>query len=231
MAEAYLRDTKVAASTDDRYQVVVHVDSKVLAKEVFESPDGKPDCYIEKQVGLPIETARRLSCSCKIVTILTKDGEPLNIGRSSRAIPTGIRRAMTIRDGSCSFPGCDCHTHLQAHHIRHWANDGETSLQNLTSVCHYHHTLLHEGQYSVERLLDGTLLFRRPDGTAIHQKIDVLPSNTQCSDTDCSNTTKPPIPTTSKQPWSWCGDSMDYGTALYNIAYHDRRSAEGIVEL
>lgn len=28
IAEAYLRDTKVAASTDDRYQVIVHVDSK-----------------------------------------------------------------------------------------------------------------------------------------------------------------------------------------------------------
>lgn len=224
MAEAYLCDTKVAASTDDRYQVIVHVDSKVLAKEVFESPDGKPDCYIEKQVALPVETARRLSCSCKIVTALTKDGEPLNIGRSSRAIPAGIKRAMTIRDGACSFPGCDCHTHLDAHHIHHWANGGETSLQNLISLCHYHHTLMHEGQYGVERLLDGTLLFKRPDGSVINQTIDVLPSITDCDNTTALSLPLP-IPTTNNQPWSWCGDSMDYDTALYNIACHDRSSA------
>jgi len=66
MAEAFLRDTKVASTTDDRYQVIVNVDSNVLAKKVFEKPDGTPDCYIDGQVALPVETARRLSCSCKV---------------------------------------------------------------------------------------------------------------------------------------------------------------------
>ncbi len=70
MAEAFLKDTKVASSTDDRYQVVVHVDSDVLSQKVFEKPSGEPDCYIDKQVAVPVETARRLSCSCKVVTAL-----------------------------------------------------------------------------------------------------------------------------------------------------------------
>ena len=63
--------------------MVVHVDSKVLTKYVFENSDGKPDCHIEKQVALPVEKARRLSCSCKIVSALTKDGEPLNLDRAA----------------------------------------------------------------------------------------------------------------------------------------------------
>lgn len=196
MAEAFLRDTKVASCTDDRYQVVVPVDSKVLAKEVFQSPNGKPDCYIEQQPALPIETARRLSCSSKIVTALTHDGEPLNIDRSSRAIPTSIKRALAIRDTVCSFPGYDCHKNLDAHHIQHWAGGGQTSLNNLTNVCHYHHSLLHEGQYSVERLSDGTLLFKTPDGSAIVHR-------------DTTKGTQ--IPATLNESWSWCGDSMDYG--------------------
>jgi hypothetical protein len=66
MAEAFLKDTKVASHTDDRYQVVVHVDSEVLSQNVFEKTSGEPDCYIEKQVALPVETARRLSCSCQV---------------------------------------------------------------------------------------------------------------------------------------------------------------------
>lgn len=209
MAEALLRDSKVASCTDDRYQVVVHVDSNVLAKQVFEKHDGTPDCYIDNQVGIPVETARRLSCSCKVVTALTNKGEPLSIGRSSRAIPTAIKRALDIRDRTCVFPGCDCHKHLDAHHIQHWANDGETSLWNLIKVCHHHHTLLHEGQYSVERLADGELLFKRPDGS-------VLKSSVVRDSED--------LPSTQSEPWSWCGDSMDYDMALFALASQTRAS-------
>jgi len=212
MANAYLKDTKVACHTDDRYQVVVHVDSQVLSQQVFESTSGKPDCYIEQQVALPVETARRLSCSCKVVTALTKDGEPMNIGRSTRAIPTGIRRALAIRDGSCQFPGCDCQRHLDAHHIVHWANGGETSLTNLIEVCHHHHKLLHEGQFSVSRLADGQLMFKRPDGAAFCASQALSSSNTG-------------IPSIENQPWSWNGDSMDYSAAVGGIAYSNRQSA------
>ena len=213
MAEAYLKDTKVAANTDDRYQVVVHVDSEVLAKQQFTHPSSEPDCYIENQVALPVDTTRRLSCSCKLVTALTKGGEPLSIGRSSRAIPTGIRRALAIRDGVCQFPGCDCTKHLDAHHIVHWANGGETSLDNLMEVCHHHHTLLHEGGYSVHRDKDGVLNFQRPDGSAIvsHQ-LPFAEDLTQCQD----------------PPWSWCGDNMDYSSALYVLSKTDQAPAPSI---
>lgn len=207
MAEAFLKDTKVASSTDDRYQIVVHVDSDVLSQNVFEKATGEPDCYIDKQVALPVETARRLSCSCKVVTALTREGEPLNIGRSSRAITTGIRRALAIRDGVCQFPGCDCQQHLDAHHIVHWANGGETSLENLIEVCHHHHTLLHEGQFTVARLADNTLVFKRPDGTQIHRGL--VPTGEQ-------------VPETNEHPWTACGDYMDYAMALYCIAYANR---------
>ncbi len=212
MAEALLRDSKVASCTDDRYQVVVHVDSNLLAKQVFEKNDGSPDCYIDNQVGIPVETARRLSCSCKVVTALTNKGEPLSIGRSSRAIPTAIKRALDIRDTCCVFPGCDCHKHLDAHHIQHWANDGETSLWNLAKVCHHHHTLLHEGQYSVERLADGELLFKRPDGSVLQSR----------DATDRGGD----LPATRSEPWSWCGDSMDYDMALFALASQTRESVK-----
>ena len=208
MAEALLRDPKIASTTDDRYQVIVNVDSRVLAKEVFEKPDGSPDCYIDGQVALPVETARRLSCSCKVVTALTRGSEPLSIGRSTRAISLPINRALNLRDGCCTFPGCDCRRNLQTHHIIHWANGGETSLTNLTKVCHYHHQLLHEGQYSVERLSNRQLLFRRPDGSELHDVPVVARATTGSDD----------LPSTHAEPWSWCGDSMDYTSALIALA-------------
>jgi len=215
MAETLLKGTKAASSTDDRYQIVVHVDSDVLSQNVLEKTSGEPDCYIDKQVAVPVETARRLSCSCKVVTALIRKGEPLNIGRSSRAIPTGIRRALGIRDGVCQFPGCDCQHHLDAHHIVHWANGGPTSLENLIEVCHHHHKLLHEGQFSVVRQADGTLMFRRPDGTLIQRAMAH---------------TGEPVPLTHKHPWSARGDEMDYAMALYNLAYANREQHRNSVQ-
>jgi len=39
-----------------------------------------------------------------------------------------------------------------------------TALSNLAMLCRRHHRAVHEEGYEVERLSDGTLRFRRPDG-------------------------------------------------------------------
>ena len=205
IASQSLESTSTNANTADRYQVVVHVDSQVLAQEIDAKPTGEPDCYIEKQVGLPVESVRRLSCSCKIVHALTEGSEPLNIGRSSRAIPPAIRRALTIRDGQCMFPGCDCNKFLDAHHIIHWSNNGDTSMENLIEVCHFHHVQLHEGGYSVHRLATGELQFFKPDGTVLANSPRILNSDDS-------------IPISAEAVWQSNGDSMNYGVALTGIA-------------
>jgi hypothetical protein len=94
-------------------------------------------------------------------------GEPLAIGRRTRTIPPAIRRAMNARDQGCRFPGCNHTRFLHGHHIQHWAHQGETSLNNLVTLCSYHHTLIHEGGFTVERLADGSLEWRTPRGKRI----------------------------------------------------------------
>lgn len=205
IASQSLESSSSNANTADRYQVVVHVDSQVLAKEVDAKPTGEPDCYIEKQVGLPVESVRRLSCSCKIVAALTNGTEPLSIGRSSRAIPPSIRRALQIRDGHCVFPGCDCNKHLDAHHIVHWSNGGETSMDNLIEVCHYHHVQLHEGGYTVHRSKTGELQFYKPNGSRLNSSLAQINSDTS-------------LQISARQAWHANGDTMDYSVATHCIA-------------
>ena len=53
------------------------------------------------------------------------------------------------------------------HHIHHWADGGETSLDNLALLCRRHHRLVHEGGFSVERIADSALRFTRPDGRIV----------------------------------------------------------------
>ena len=37
--------------------------------------------------------------------------------------------------------------HCDAHHVEHWADGGETNLDNLLLLCRFHHRALHEGGF------------------------------------------------------------------------------------
>jgi hypothetical protein len=82
-------------------------------------------------------------------------------------VSTPLKRAVWSRDRGCTFPGCHRTHFVDARHIRHWANGGETRVENLTLLCTYHHRLLHEGGFTVSRDSTGSICFRRADGRAI----------------------------------------------------------------
>jgi len=91
----------------------------------------------------------------------------LAIGRKSRSIPPAIRRALQRRDGGCRFPGCTASHFVEAHHIRHWADDGETCMENLVLLCTRHHHLVHEAGFGLEKLVCGKIQFTNPQGVVI----------------------------------------------------------------
>jgi len=120
--------------------------------------------------GLPVESVKRLCCDGETVVIVEdEDGEPLNIGRKTRTVPTAIKRALQSRDKGCRFPGCSHTRFVDAHHIQHWSAGGETSLDNLLLLCTRHHRLVHEGGFSVAKDYLDRWYFRRPDGKAVPQ--------------------------------------------------------------
>jgi hypothetical protein len=50
------------------------------------------------------------------------------------------------KDRGCSFPGCDVPGYLtEVHHVKPWAQDPETDINNLTLACGPHHTLAEQG--------------------------------------------------------------------------------------
>jgi hypothetical protein len=94
------------------------------------------------------------------------DGRAVEVGARTRTIPPALRRALHHRDRGCRFPGCGARFG-QGHHIRHWAQGGPTTLNNLAILCNRHHRAVHEEGYQVERRQDGELEFRLPDGRAL----------------------------------------------------------------
>ncbi len=144
-----------SSATADRYQLVVHVDEAAL-----HGGAGRADA--------PLETVKRLACDASVV-VVTEDerGTPLNIGRKHRTVSTALRRALLARDRHCTFPGCHRTRFVEAHHVHHWVEGGETSVDNLLLLCSFHHRLLHEGGYSIRRDYSGERYFVRADGRAI----------------------------------------------------------------
>jgi hypothetical protein len=114
---------------------------------------------------LSSETARRLSCDAGVVDVVEDEhGAPLSVGRRRRTISGALKRALHRRDGVCGYPGCTNRLFLEGHHIRHWADGGETSLQNTALLCSFHHRYVHEYGYSIELGPDQRPRFRDPHG-------------------------------------------------------------------
>lgn len=165
IAETALSASLDAGTAGDRYQVVVHVSAET-------SNAGGEDAAIEVDHGalhVSAETSRRLACDASVVRINHDvTGTVLDVGRKTRTIPPAIRRALAARDTGCRFPGC-ASRRCDAHHIEHWADGGETRIDNLLLLCRRHHRAVHEGGFQVVRHADGEVSFLRPDGYVIPQ--------------------------------------------------------------
>ncbi|WP_271214885.1 HNH endonuclease signature motif containing protein [Pseudonocardia halophobica] len=109
------------------------------------------------------QTLRQLACDAAVIpVVLDGTGVPLDVGRVSRTVPDGLRRAVTVRDSGCAFPGCDRPpSWCEIHHVREWQHGGPTSLGNLVMLCTVHHRLIHHSHWEV-RMVDGLPEFLPP---------------------------------------------------------------------
>ncbi|MEU0877782.1 DUF222 domain-containing protein [Lentzea sp. NPDC005914] len=112
---------------------------------------------------VPASQVRQLACNAGIIPLVLGDkSQPMDIGRKTRSFPAGIRRVLVGRDRGCAFPGCfrpprQC----DAHHIHHWADGGNTSVENAVLVCRHHHTLIHQSEWEV-KMVSGIPTFYPP---------------------------------------------------------------------
>jgi hypothetical protein len=169
VAESALAAGLDPGSRGDRYQVVVHVDAEVLPGE----GEGGSS-WLADGNHVSAETSRRLACDAALVVMRhAADGRVLDVGRRTRAISPGLRRALEHRDGGCRFPGCGRRL-CDAHHVEAWADGGETSLANTLLLCRHHHRAVHEEGFSMELAPSGEARFYRPDGRLLPQ-VPALP--------------------------------------------------------
>ncbi len=209
--------------TADKYQVIVHIEANGSADVSAETFQHR-SCTLDSDAcvfPLAATTARRLACDATLVTVLEDSaGNVLNVGRKTRTIPPAIRRALTLRDHGCRFPGC-CETRfVDAHHIHHWCDGGETSLDNLILLCRHHHGLLHREAFAIVQGAEG-FEFVSADGRKLPRALETqfadagdLNGNLVIEDEDAALGLHIDARTAVTR---WLGESMDYGFAVSTL--------------
>ena len=172
LAEHYLETANKSSphtSLSEKYQVLLHINAN---EAHMDHQINQGDiCHVENNKFLSREVARQLACDTHMRVVLEDDdGKILNIGRKSRTIPRAIAHALNIRDGGCRYPGCTQHFWTDAHHVRHWAAGGETKLENLITLCRFHHTQLHKDVYEIQ-VKDQDFVFINQDKEEILRSI------------------------------------------------------------
>ena len=211
VAESFLAHDVLESPGTDRQQIIVHVAAETLRDRAAGC------CEIEHGPSIAAESARRFACDASVVTLVEdEDGEPLNVGRKTRIVSAPLRRLLTARDKGCRFPGCSNARYIDMHHVKHWANGGETKPSNLVSLCRFHHRAVHEGGFDVEILDDGAFRFLNQRGGAVDH---VQPGCAQPPG-DCSQMPK------GKFVECWRGGRMDLELAVDLMVRKSRESRD-----
>jgi hypothetical protein len=233
IAEAFLAGKIAEAGDPEVYQVIVHVGTEAVTPAApagvsAETPTAGPPtagppvpadlanparparCHVEDGPAISPTAAQMIACTATWTWMLHDSaGKLLDLGRRRRRPNAALRRAARERDTCrCRFPGCESRR-VDLHHIQYWSNGGRTSLDNLVSLCKYHHTLVHERGYLIAAARDGTFAFYRPDGAAVPAS-PALPAPSgmigDCHDADIGpDTIVPP----------WYGERLDLDYAIH----------------
>jgi hypothetical protein len=159
LASRALSDGALPTEGGERPQIVVTVSLAVLQGRIGTA---------HLALGGPINTdiARRLACDAEVIpVVLSSRGEPLNIGRATRTVPTAIRRAVLLRDGGVRFRGVQYRLAGATSTIScTGSTTARPAWENCVALCGRHHRLLHHFPWQIQ-MTSGIPEFYPPPGS------------------------------------------------------------------
>ncbi|MCD9197457.1 HNH endonuclease signature motif containing protein [Aeromicrobium wangtongii] len=128
--------------------VTVDVDDLRTGQGVAENTSG---------THMSARKAQRLACNAHLVALYLENGtRVIDHGMTKRLYDRHQRLALAVRDKGCVFPDCDRPpAWCEAHHLSFWSEGGPTDLNNAALLCHFHHFLVHEGEWEARMGADG----------------------------------------------------------------------------
>ena len=117
--------------------------------------------------AIPMPLVQRFVSDGVLQPVWETEGRPVSVGRDMRILPLRSRRLVEDRDRGCRFPGCTTTRFVEIHHLLDWARGGATDVDNLVSLCPFHHDGVTRGDFTLTG--DPT----RPDGLAVTNRYGV----------------------------------------------------------
>ncbi|MCY3925410.1 MAG: HNH endonuclease [bacterium] len=120
------------------------------------------DPRLDDGTPIPVEVAAESAVTARVMPVLfDADWQNIAIG-ASRNPNEAQRMLLAARDGGCI--GCRATVEeSEGHHIRFWRDGGPTLVENLASLCHPCHDLVHERDYQVHTPPGGRPELRPPE--------------------------------------------------------------------
>ncbi len=139
--------------------------------------------------GEPLRFATRewelLTCDATYSWIIKgAGGHPVACKSGERHASREQRRNLDLRDGRCTFPGCDAPANwCDAHHVTHWTDHGPTEIPNLALLCRRHHGVIHRHGWTMEPNVspgpgEGFFIITTPGGATRHTQHQRPPAPT-----------------------------------------------------
>jgi hypothetical protein len=161
MYEVLDRSLRIGPSSAGRgpsAQVTVTLDVDALAEVARRAELGTGEALSGARL-------RMLLCDAEFLPVVFSGrSEVLDVGRRLRHFTAAMRAAIVVRDRGCVFPGCTrppgwCDTH----HVRWFGRDhGDTAVSNGALLCHFHHGVVHDGEWIMRMGADGRPEFLPP---------------------------------------------------------------------
>jgi hypothetical protein len=147
----------------DRYQVII-----VSALETLARLAAAPRPRLLTGPAVPLPAVEALLSEVVVQGLITRDGDPLHLGRKTRLATDTIKKILAVRQPGCDYPGCEVPAlHCDAHHQPAWAHGGRTDIETMANHCSRHHHAYHRGEFSIQAIGPGQFRYWLPDGTAL----------------------------------------------------------------
>jgi len=165
LCEAALRLGSAGTKHGVRPQVLVVVEEEQLAAGhgvARFAASGQP---------VPVSEVRGLLAD-SMIGRLVRDakGTPIEVSRMVRTVPAGLWRALVVRDGGCTWDGCDAPAGWcdVAHGQEPYRSGGRLSVDNAALLCRRHHRGFDHSNWVIE--IDGDrVTYRRPGSDPPHE--------------------------------------------------------------
>jgi hypothetical protein len=164
LCAAALRTGDAPTQHGARPQVLVVFDAEELARHERSDEPGVGRFF---RSGQPVTTDELgpVLDDCQLLRIVC-DAErtPIEVSETVRTVPTGLWRALLVRDGGCTWPGCDAPAAWcdVAHGHTAYAQRGRLALDNAALLCRRHHRRFDHGPWRIAVESD-TVTYHRTD--------------------------------------------------------------------